>query len=94
MPPSTPTHVSAERGVRDAADRLLTAAATCVPCAPVRDVLSEIIDLERSQMMPRATREFVLAFMENTSTPEQLAANIGYVKVKVFDVGSHPSPIR
>lgn len=41
--------------------------------------------LEREQMMPRATREFMLTFMEVSFTPEQLALNYGYQAVKAFD---------
>jgi hypothetical protein len=46
---------------------------------------SAIESKEREALMPRATREFMLTFMELNLTPEQLALNHGYVKVKAFD---------
>lgn len=49
------------------------------------DFAGEIAELEQRNMMPRATREFMLAYMEMNATPEQLAANVGYQKVKAFD---------
>lgn len=52
---------------------------------PVRDVQAEIDDLERAHLIPRATREFMLAFMEGTFTPEQLAVHVGYQKGKALD---------
>jgi len=45
----------------------------------------QIATLEREQLMPRATREFMLLFMETNFTPVQLAANPGYQAVKAFD---------
>lgn len=44
-----------------------------------------INDLERHQLMPRATREFMLMFMEQNAPPEVLAVNPGYQAVKAFD---------
>ena len=52
---------------------------------PARDISAEIAELERSNLMPRATREFMLSFMEASFAPEQLSANAGYQKVKAFD---------
>jgi len=52
---------------------------------PVRDIKAEIDQMERTALMPRATREFMLTFMALNFTPEQLAANPGFVKVKAFD---------
>jgi hypothetical protein len=49
------------------------------------DYLAQIDALERQQLMPRATREFMLMFMEASATPEQLALNPGYKAVKAFD---------
>ncbi len=54
--------------------------------AIAKDAIREQIRrLESEQLMPRATREFMLLFMESSFTPEQLAANFGYVAVKTFD---------
>lgn len=51
-----------------------------------KQVIKDQIDaLERQQMMPRATREFMLLFMESNFTPSQLSANPGYQAVKAFD---------
>ena len=50
-----------------------------------RNVQAEIDALERSQLMPRATREFMLLSMEAQFTPTQLAKNPGYQAVKAFD---------
>jgi hypothetical protein len=46
---------------------------------------ADIDAMERASMIPRATREFMIGYAEATFTPEQLAANIGYQKVKAFD---------
>jgi len=63
-------------------DAHVAAAAT----RPVRKAALETIErLERENMMPRATREFMLAFMEASFTPAQLTVNIGYQKVKALD---------
>ena len=48
-------------------------------------LLSQIESMERQQIMPRATREFMLMFMELNAPPEVLAVNPGYVAVKAFD---------
>lgn len=45
----------------------------------------EISSLEAQQLLPRITREFILQFCETTYTPEQLAQNVGYTKLKAFD---------
>lgn len=42
--------------------------------------------MEREQLLPRATREFMLMFMEANATPEILAVNPGYQAVKAFDL--------
>ncbi len=57
---------------RNQADRKLQAAA-------------QIRALEVEQIMPRATREFMLLTMETDYTAEQLAQLAGYVKLKAFD---------
>jgi hypothetical protein len=46
---------------------------------------TRIIALEYEQIMPRATREFMLGYMEERATPEQLALLPAYVKLKAFD---------
>jgi hypothetical protein len=48
-------------------------------------IQQEIEALERTQLMPRATREFMLLFMETSFPAETLANNPGYVAVKTFD---------
>lgn len=52
---------------------------------PQAAILLQIMELERQQLMPRATREFMLLFMETQFTPEVLALNPGYMAVKAFD---------
>lgn len=52
---------------------------------PKAEIKAQIDTLEREQMMPRATREFMLLSMEAMFTPQQLAQNPGYVAVKAFD---------
>lgn len=52
----------------------------------VPTALDQIRTLETQQLMPRATREFMLLSMESMFTAEQLALNPGYVAVKAFDV--------
>jgi len=51
----------------------------------VEPVAEQIIRLEREQMLPRISREFMLAYLEAIYTPEQLAENIAYTKLKAFD---------
>lgn len=62
-------------------------AAPLLPTPPSPSVLiiSQIGSLEQSQLMPRATREFMLLFMQSSFTAEQLSANPGYSAVKAFD---------
>lgn len=48
-------------------------------------IRAQINQLEREQLMPRATREFMLTFMELNASPEILAVNPGYQAVKAFD---------
>ena len=56
------------------------------PVADQKDAIrAQIKALEQAQLMPRATREFMLLFMETSFTPAQLAQNIGYVGIKAFD---------
>lgn len=53
--------------------------------APAQNIQAEIDALERTQLMPRATREFMLLSMESQFTSAQLAQNPGYQAVKAFD---------
>lgn len=48
-------------------------------------VRAKIMQMERDAMLPRASREFMLAYMEATFTAQQLAGNPGYQKMKAFD---------
>ena len=41
--------------------------------------------LEIEQLIPRAVREFMLGYMEERATPQQLANLPAYVKLKAFD---------
>lgn len=52
---------------------------------PKDAIRAQIKSMEQAQLMPRATREFMLLFMETSFTPAQLAQNIGYVGIKAFD---------
>jgi hypothetical protein len=53
---------------------------------PKDAIRAQIEALERTQLMPRATREFMLLSMESMATPEQLGQNFGYKSVKAFDL--------
>lgn len=63
-----------------------------VPPTPQELALQTIVSMERAQLMPRPTREFILAAMEREAaemdiTPEQLAVkNKGYRLLKLFDM--------
>ena len=46
---------------------------------------AQIRALESEQLLPRAVREFMLGYMENTSTPEQLAQMAAYINLKALD---------
>jgi hypothetical protein len=52
---------------------------------PKDAIRAQIVMLEQSQLMPRATREFMLMFMEANAPAEVLAVNPGYQSVKAFD---------
>lgn len=57
------------------------------PVIDPKDVIrAQITNMEREQLLPRATREFMLMFMEANATPEILAVNPGYQAVKAFDL--------
>ena len=49
------------------------------------NVKNQINSMERVELMPRATREFMLTFLELNFTPAQLERNKGYTKIKAFD---------
>jgi len=56
------------------------------PQADPKDAIrAQIKQLEAEQLMPRATREFMLTFMELNAPAEVLAVNPGYQAVKAFD---------
>ena len=46
---------------------------------------AQIRALEFEQLLPRAVREFLLGYMQERATPEQLALLPAYVKLKTFD---------
>jgi ferritin len=48
-------------------------------------IRAQIKKLEQEQLMPRATREFMLLFMESQFPANQLAQSIGYTGMKAFD---------
>ena len=48
---------------------------------PKEAILSQISNLEQAQLMPRATREFMLLFVEQNN----LTAMPGYAPLKAFD---------
>lgn len=52
---------------------------------PKEAIREQIKQLEAEQLMPRATREFMLTFMELNAPAEVLAVNPGYQAVKAFD---------
>lgn len=70
-----------------------------LPPPPPPDYAAQIAELERQHMLPKATRKFMLSFMEQTAiqqgagqgfTPEQslaalAAGNPGYAAVKALD---------
>lgn len=49
------------------------------------EALAQLRGLEVANLMPRATREFMLMTLEAQATPEQLAQLPAYVKLKAFD---------
>lgn len=52
---------------------------------PKDAIRAQITTLEREQLMPRATREFMLFDLESRFAAEVLAVNPGYQAVKAFD---------
>ena len=48
---------------------------------------AQIESEERNAMLPRVVREFMLGLTEAQFTPEQLALNTGYTKLKALDDG-------
>ena len=51
------------------------------PIAPKEAIKAQIASLEQAQLMPRATREFMLLFVEQNN----LTAMPGYAPLKAFD---------
>lgn len=49
------------------------------------EAMAQIRGLEVANLMPRATREFMLLTLEAQATPEQLELLPAYVKLKAFD---------
>lgn len=74
-----------EESVRDYTQEELDAIAALPQPDPKDEIRAQIKALEAEQLMPRATREFMLLFMETNFTPEVLALNPGYQAVKAFD---------
>ena len=61
-------------------------AAALQPIPDPKDAIrAQIKKLEQDQLMPRATREFMLLFMESQFPANQLAQSIGYTGMKAFD---------
>lgn len=57
-----------------------------VAALKLSEVNARIDQLERETLLPRATREFMLLFMESNFPMESLTANPGYQRVKAFDL--------
>lgn len=57
-----------------------------VAALKLSEVNARIDQLERETLLPRATREFMLLFMESSFPVESLAGNPGYQRVKAFDL--------
>lgn len=57
-----------------------------VAAMKLSEVNARIDQLERETLLPRATREFMLLFMESSFPVESLAGNPGYQRVKAFDL--------
>lgn len=56
----------------------------------IEAIKAEISAMEAQYMLPRITREFMLQSLDAQFTPEQLAQNIGYTRVKKVndDIGA------
>ena len=74
-----------EESVRDYTQEELDAIAAQPQPDPKDAIREQIKQLEAEQLMPRATREFMLTFMEMNAPAEVLAVNPGYQAVKAFD---------
>lgn len=72
-------------GDREAAPEEVAAWVSARTPDPKDVIRAQIKAMEQAQLMPRATREFMLLFIETSFTPAQLAQNIGYVGIKAFD---------
>lgn len=74
-----------EETTRDYTQDELDALASAPQPDPKDAIRAQIKQLESEQLMPRATREFMLTFMELNAPDEVLAVNPGYQAVKAFD---------
>ena len=74
-----------EETSREYTQEELTAIASAPQPDPKDAIRAQIVALEREQLLPRATREFMLMFMEANAPAEVLAVNPGYQAVKAFD---------
>ena len=74
-----------EETFRDYTQEELDAIAALPQPDPKGAIRAQIKQLEAEQLMPRATREFMLTFMELNASAEVLAVNPGYQAVKAFD---------
>ncbi len=75
-----------EETTRDYTQEELDAIAALPQPDPKDAIRTQIKQLEAEQLMPRATREFMLTFMELNAPAEVLAVNPGYQAVKAFDL--------
>jgi len=78
--------VTGEEVMRDYTPEELEAIASAPQPDPKDTIRAQIKQLESEQLMPRATREFMLTFMEMNAPAEVLAVNPGYQAVKAFDL--------
>jgi hypothetical protein len=74
-----------EETARDYTQEELDTLALIPSANPKEAIKAQIKQLETEQLMPRATREFMLTFMELNAPAEVLAVNPGYQAVKAFD---------
>lgn len=74
-------------GDRREGDREATSEQLAARTADLRrkQAVADIRALEVEQLLPRAVREFLLGYMQERATPEQLAILPAYVKLKAFD---------
>ena len=77
--------MTGELTARDYTPEELAAIAAQPQPDPKDAIRYQIKQLEAEQLMPRATREFMLQFMELNAPAEVLVVNPGYQAVKAFD---------